>query len=129
MTDKSPSEQAYDLLAKWNPPPVDHTIERVVGVPTNPGDVAATAHVPHDGAGSGPSSDSVDAQRAFADDLDGEPDGEVPDIDDTTVEGLKEDLKAAGKPVSGNKQELYDRLYNEPDEDDDDEDEDEDDES
>ena len=114
MAEKSVAEQVAEITARWNPPPEDHTLERVVGVPTEAGDVAATAHIPADDGFTSPEDDSVDAQRGdYTDDLDGSGDGGTPDFDDTTVEGLKDGLRDAGKPVSGSKQELYDRLYNE----------------
>jgi hypothetical protein len=120
----SVSEQVQGLLASWNPPPEDKALERLVGVPTEPGDTRATAHVPMEELNGphNPARDSVDAQRQYADDLD-DPSFSQPDYDDVTVAELKERLEAAGKPVSGSKRDLYDRLYEEADEEDDESDE------
>lgn len=73
---------------RWNPPPEDHTLERVVGVPTDQADVAATAHIDvteinkHIDAGNMSTDSGVDAQRMYADDAD---DGE--DADDVEDDG------------------------------------------
>jgi hypothetical protein len=76
-------EEVAALLASWNPPPVDNAIEILVGVPPEPGDVAATAHVrdpllDHD---RNPALDSVDAASMYADDGD---DADESDVEDYT---------------------------------------------
>lgn len=41
-----PAAEVAAIRERWNKPPVDHAMERIVGVPTEPGDGRATAHVP-----------------------------------------------------------------------------------
>jgi hypothetical protein len=74
MAEKTVAEQVQELTERWNPPPTDHTLERLVGVHTQPGDVAATGHVDHAELNRAFTSDSVDAQRLqeFTDDGDDE---------------------------------------------------------
>lgn len=128
--EKTVAEQVQDIMQTWNPPPTDHTLERVVGVPTDPADVAATAHVPMEelNAHISPSDSGVDAQRLYADDGDDDGLPEVPldedgdpDYDSMKNDDLKEHLKARGLPVSGNHDDLVARLE----EDDEDEEEEE----
>lgn len=99
------------LLKSWNPPAEDHGIERVVGVPTDPADVAATGHTPMAELNKhvNPASDSVDAARLneYGDDLS---DTEDVSYEDMTNDDLRAELEKRGLPKSGNKQEMVERL-------------------
>ena len=120
-------EEVAELLAKWNPPPVDGGLVRLIGVPTEEGDTRATASVRpeemnHPGNAA---ADDIDAERMLQDDGDDEEDV---GYDDMTNADLKELLKARELPVSGNHDELVARLdaddaEGNDDEEDDDEDE------
>jgi hypothetical protein len=128
MAEKPVYEQVSDLMQSWNPPPVDKAMERIVGVPTEPGDGRATAHVPmeelnsHMNAGR----DDIDAQRQqYGDDLDDgdDADDDGSEYDDMTIDQLKDALRERDLPVSGNKQELIDRLVEDDEADDEGDDE------
>lgn len=122
MTDaKSVAEQVQEISERWNPAPTDHTLERVVGVPTEVGDTRATSHVPMEELNTrfNAGRDDLDAQRqdAFNDDLDGdglpavpEDDDGEPDYDSMKNDDLKALLKARDLPVSGKHADLVDRL-------------------
>jgi hypothetical protein len=95
MDDKTVAEQVQEILAGWNPPTTDHAFERVVGVKTDPADVAATAHVPMEELNKG--------FGEYSDDLD-EP------YSEWTNDDLRDELEKRGLPKSGNKDELVARL-------------------
>lgn len=117
MAETNPAEEVQRLLAKWNPPPEDHALERIVGVPTDEGDGRATAHVRAKNLDhpQNPADDSVDAARMFADDGDdGEPDKPY---EDQTNDELRAELERRGLPKSGNKDELIERLEEDDDSD------------
>lgn len=135
MAEKPVHEQVQDLLTKWNKPPEDVALSRLVGTPTDPGDTRATAHVrdatlDHD---KNPGSDKIDAGRMYADDGDTGGDSGLPpvptdddgnpDYDEMKNADLKEHLAARDLPVSGNHAELVSRLQEDDESDDDDEDE------
>jgi hypothetical protein len=127
---KSPSEQALDLQASWNPPPTDNALERLVGVPTEPGDTRATAHVPMEVLNKSFTGSGVDASRPdlYRDDADDAGNGEV--SEDMSKEELQKEAEKRDLSKSGNKKELveriqeYDAQQGAGDEDDDDEDDD-----
>ncbi len=111
------TNEPYDVAAevqaltrKWNPPPEDHSLERLVGVPTDPADVAATGHVPMAelNAHLSPTDSKVDAQRIqdFTDDGDDEGD----DLDDMSKDDLKAEAEARDLAVSGSKDDLKARI-------------------
>lgn len=131
------------LLKQWNPPPEDHTLERVVGVATNPEDVAATAHVPMadrnahiQASGPMPHDSGVDAgllgavgADEYNDDLSRTLDSEQEvDYDGLKGEALNDALEERGLPKTGTADEKRERVRafdaGELDEDEDDESED-----
>lgn len=95
------------LTERWNPPTTDHTLERLVGVPTDPADVAATAHVPMEELNRhiSPTDSNVDAQRLqeFKDDGDA-------DLEDMDKGELKAEAEKRGLPKSGSKEDLKARI-------------------
>lgn len=118
MSEKSVAEQVQELTQRWNPSPVEHSIERLVGTAVPEGDTRATGHVPMEelNRGFNPADDSVDAQRQYADDGDDslpevptDDDGD-PDYSAMTVDDLKQHLSSRDLAVSGNKDELVKRL-------------------
>lgn len=115
------------LLKQWNPPAEDHGLERLVGVPTEDGAVAATAHVPMEELNRplAASSDQVDAQRmgAYDDDLSG--DGGQ-SYEDMSNDELRDELGRRDLPKSGNKKEMVARLEEDDSSDDEDDSEDDD---
>lgn len=130
MAEKPVHEQVQELLNKWNKPPEDVALSRLVGVPTEPGDTRATAHV-RDATldhAQNPGDSKVDAGRMYADDGDsGLP--EVPTDDDGNPQydelknaDLKQHLEARGLPVSGKHDELVQRLEEDDESEDDEED-------
>lgn len=106
--------EPYDVAAEvkrltesWNPPATDHTLERLVGVPTDPADVAATAHVPMEELNRhiSPTDSNVDAQRLqeFEDDGDA-------DLEDMDKDELKAEAEKRGLAKSGSKDALKARI-------------------
>lgn len=127
--DKPVHEQVKDLLNRWNKPTnVQDYVDRHIGTQPEPGDTRATVAVQdpvldHD---RNPARDDIDAQRAFQDDGDDEPEGdEAPDYDSMTNAALKEILEARGLAKSGNHDELVARLEEDDAADDAEDDEDE----
>jgi len=107
---KSPSEQAYDLQAKWNPPPEDKGFERVVGIEREPGDTRATAHKPMDELENSPTSSKRDAQRMDLYRDDGADEEEPEDVSDLKGKALDRALERRGLPKSGSAEEKRDRI-------------------
>lgn len=111
-------------------------MQRLVGVPTEPGDTRATAHVPMQelNHGQNPGDDSVDAQRMYSDDGDADSslpavptdDDGNPQYDELKNADLKQHLEARGLPVSGKHDELVTRLEEDDASDDEEDDEDDD---
>ena len=106
------SVEKQKLLDSWNPPPEDHSLELLVGVPPEPGSVAATATVPMEEHNKHitPGASEVDAQRLqeFIDDGD---DGEAEkDLDDMDKAELKDAAERRGLAKSGSKGDLKDRI-------------------
>jgi hypothetical protein len=95
------------LTERWNPPPSDHSLERLVGVPTEPGDVAATAHVPMEELNKSFTNSDVDAQRLseFQDDGD-----DADALEDMDKAALKDEAESRGLAVSGSKDDLKARI-------------------
>lgn len=87
MAEKTVAEQVQELTERWNPPTTDHTLERLVGVPTQPGDVAATGHVPMEELNRSFTNSDVDAQR----------------LKEFTDDGDDDDAKAAKKRAKAEK--------------------------
>jgi hypothetical protein len=110
--EKTVAEQVQEIMQGWNPPPEDHAMERIVGVPTDPAVTAATAHVPMEELNRG----FQESDSDYSDDMD-------ESYEDMTNDDLRAELEKRGLPKSGNKDELVARL-----EEDDASDEDEDDE-
>lgn len=124
MADKPVYEQVEELTRRWNPPPTDHMIERVVGIPTSPEDGRATAHMPMSELGGPVQPDGYDDDGAFDDDLDDEEEDEGGDgYDDMTNAELQSLLEGRGLTKSGNKDELIARLREDDDDDGDSDDE------
>lgn len=120
-----PSVERDALLKKWNPPPEDHRMARVLGTPVPDGDTRATNHEPM----SVVNQHILAAQGApdYSDDADG--DEEMPeDYDEWTNEQLRDEIKRrnADRPedermnVSGRHAELVERLEADDEEDDED---------
>lgn len=93
------------LTESWNPPATDRTLEVLVGVPTDPADVAATAHITPEGLQKF-SSSKVDAQRLqeFQDD------GDDVDLESADKATLQNEAEKRGLSKSGNKDELLERI-------------------
>lgn len=109
--------EPYDVAAEvqrltqsWNPPPEDHSLERLVGVPTDAADVAATAHVPMAELNQhlSPTDSKVDAQRLqdFQDDGD-DGDDYLDELDKATLQDMAE---KRGLSKSGSKDDLKARI-------------------
>lgn len=104
--------QVAALREAWNPAPKDNSFERLVGIPTDAADVAATASLGMDDLNThivGPADSKVDAQRLseFQDDADvDEDDG----LDELSKEELKDEADARGLAVSGSKDDLKTRI-------------------
>jgi hypothetical protein len=107
MAEKTVAEQVQELTERWNPPTTDHTLERLVGVPTDPADVAATSHVPMEELNKSFTNSDVDAQRLqeFQDDGD---DGD--DLESMDKAGLKAEAEKRDLAVSGSKKDLLERI-------------------
>jgi hypothetical protein len=105
MAEKTVAEQVQELTERWNPPTTDHTLERLVGVPTESGDVAATAHVPMEELNKSFTNSEVDAQRLseFTDD------GDV-DLDEMGKKELQAEAEKRGLSKSGSKEDLKARI-------------------
>lgn len=105
MAEKPVHEQVQDLLNSWNKPPEDHSLERIVGVPTGEADTAATAHVPME-----------ELNKGFRDDGDDDSGGDT--YEDMTIAELKEEIDSRNADrdeedhlsKTGNKAELIERL-------------------
>lgn len=117
----NPQEERDALLRKWNPPPEDHTMGRVLGTPVPEGDTRATNHEPMDVM-----NQHILAGTDYSDDADDEDD--LPDdYDEWTNEQLRNEIKRRNEDrpddermtVSGRHAELVERL--EADDEDDDE--------
>lgn len=95
------------LTESWNPPVTEHALERLVGVPTEPGDVAATSHVPMEELNKSFTNSNVDAQRLseFQDDGD-----DVDELDELSKDELKDEAAERGLAVSGSKDDLKARI-------------------
>lgn len=106
--EKSVAEQVQEHLDRWNPRPVDHTLERVVGVPTDEGDTRATSHVPMEELNLG-FQDALDDNDGDLPEVPTDEDGN-PDYDSMKNEDLKQHLRARDLPVSGNHDDLVERL-------------------
>lgn len=123
--DMAKEETVEEIMGRWNPPPTEHVMERLIGTNPPEGDTRATASVrderlDHD---RNPGRDDIDAARlAYQDDGDGDGDGESADYSEMTNDELKDELERRGLTKSGNKDELIARLE-EDDESDDDDDE------
>lgn len=102
--EKSVAEQVQDLRQRWNPLPVDRTMDFVLGKRPPEGDTRVTDHVdpsefhPHVVA-------EDEDDDVYEDDL-----SEDEGYEAMTVEELKEELEDRGLPKSGNKAELVARL-------------------
>lgn len=127
------ANQVQKLMDSWNPPPEDKSFERLVGVPTEPGDVAATAHVRADGLDHPDNvlDSHIDAQRHGAPDpvsdlppVPEDDDGD-PDYDSMKNDDLKAHLSARNLPVSGKHADLVERLEADDADDEDDDSDDE----
>ena len=106
---KSVAEQVAELRARWNPPPVDRTMDFVLGKRPEVGDTRVTDHVdpsefhPHVVA-------EDEDSDVYEDDLTEDEDSEDEGYEAMTVEELKDELEERGLPKSGNKAELVARL-------------------
>lgn len=115
-TEKSPSEQALDLQAAWNPPATDNALAYAIGVERHESDTRATVSTDYSehNRGISPSDDSVDASRLseFRDDLDeDDEDGEVVEIsEDLDKKVLQEEAEKRGLAKSGSKKDLVARI-------------------
>lgn len=108
MSEKTVAEQVQALTERWNPPTVDHALERLVGVPTQPGDVAATAHVPMEELNKSFTNSDVDAQRLQEFTDDGDDDGDP--LEEMDKDGLKDEAEKRGLAKSGSKDDLKARI-------------------
>lgn len=120
---KSVAEQIQEISERWNPPPTDDGLHRLVGDAVPEGDTRATAAYNPPSDYRSPASDKVDAQarQGYSDDLDDEDDGtvdpRVPYSERTNAE-LKDEIdrrnegrdKDARLAKSGNHDDLVARL-------------------
>lgn len=109
--EKSPSEQAFDLNASWNPPPTDDGLHRMVGDQREEHDTRATVAVQPENPGVSPTSSKVDAQRMdlYKDDGDDNSGGST-DAEELKGQALDDALEARGLSKSGTADEKRQRV-------------------
>ena len=131
MADKPVYEEVQEHLTRWNAPPEDYSLERLVGGHPEEGDTRATTHVPHEDLNAGAFTDDGDDDGDDSSDAGIDP--RIP-LESLTNEELKQRIDEINADLpederlskSGNKADLVTRIEEATADDDDDEEDDED---